>query len=104
MAYRPEEVISKQVPNQDHRASMFNGEQVNDHIEKYDHADNAVEDDGTNTLIHDSFNVIMDDDDDDDDDNENDDDFDDVHNIPLLDKAYDPFMKAPKQIFSLLYC
>ena len=76
---------------------MLNGEQVNDHT------DNVVEDDGTNTLIHDSFNVRMDDDDDDD--NENDDDFDDVHDIPLLDKAYElPFMKAPKQIFSLLYC
>ena len=42
---------------------------------------------GTNTLIHDSFNVIMDDDDDDD--NENDDEFDDVHDIPLLEKAYE---------------
>ena len=59
---------------------------MNDHIEQYvDHIDNVVEDDGTNTLIHDSFNVRMDDDDDNDDDNENDDDFDDVHDIPLLD-------------------
>ena len=67
---------------------MLNGEQVNDPIEKDDHNNNVVEDDGTNTLIHDSFNVRMDDDNDDDDDNENDDDFDNVHNIPLLDKAY----------------
>ena len=74
---------------------MFNGEQVNDH------ADNVIEDDGTNTLIHDSFNIRMDDDNVN---NENDDDFDDVHDIPLLEKAYELLNKAPKQIFSLLYC
>ena len=81
---------------------MFNRELVNDNIEQDDHTDNAVEDYGTNTLIHDSFNVRMYDDYDDD--NENDDDFDDVQDIPLLDKAYEPLMKAPKQKFSLLYC
>ena len=37
---------------------------------------------------HDSFNVRMDDDDNND--NENIDDFDDVHDIPLLDKGYEP--------------
>ena len=79
-AYCPEEVLSEQV--QDHGACMFNGEQVNDHIEQDDHTDSVIEDDGTNTLIHDSFNVRMDYDDDVD--NENDDDFDDVHDIPLL--------------------
>ena len=42
--------------------SMNNGEQVNDHIEEDDHTDNIVEYDGTNTLIHDTFNVRMDDD------------------------------------------
>ena len=57
---------------------MFNGEQVNDHIEQDDHADDVIEDDGTNTLIPDWFNVRMDDDDVD---NENDDDFDDVHDM-----------------------
>ena len=93
MTYRPEEVISEQVP-EDHGACMFNGVQVIEHIEEDDHTDNVVEDDGTNTLIRDSFNVIMDDDDDND--NENIDDFDDVHDIPLLDKAMNPFMKAPK--------
>ena len=36
---------------------MFIGEQVIDHIEEYDHTNNVVEDNGTNTLIHDSFNV-----------------------------------------------
>ena len=52
MAYGPEEVLSEQVL-EDHGASMFDGEQVNDHIEQDDHTDNVVEDDGTNTLIHD---------------------------------------------------
>ena len=69
---------------------------MNDHIKEDDHTDKVVEDDGTNTLIHDSFNVRMDDDDDDDDDNENDDEFDDVHNIPLLDKAYEPIYEGSK--------
>ena len=39
---------------------MNNEEQVNDHIEEGDHTDDIVEDDSTNTLIHDSFNFIMD--------------------------------------------
>ena len=34
--------------------------------------------------------------DDNDDDNENDDDFDDVHDIPLLDKAYEPLYEGSK--------
>ena len=72
---------------------MFNGEQVNDHIEQDDHTDNVVEDDGTNTLIHDSFNVRMDDDDDGDD-HENIDGFDDVHDLPLLEKAYEPLYEG----------
>ena len=49
-SYCPEEVLPEQVL-EDHGASMFNGEQVNDHIEQDDHTDNVVEDDGTNTLI-----------------------------------------------------
>ena len=56
-------MLSEQVQDQDHGACMFNGEQVNDHIEQDDHADDVIEDDGTNTLIHNSFNVRMDDDD-----------------------------------------
>ena len=52
MTYRLEEVLSEQVP-EDHGAPMFNGEQVIDHIEEDAHTDNVVEDDGTNTLIHD---------------------------------------------------
>ena len=54
MTYSPEEVLSEKVL-EDHGVSMFNGEQVIDHIEEDDHTDNVVEDDGTNTLIHDSF-------------------------------------------------
>ena len=76
-------MLSEQVL-EDHRASMFNGEQVNDHIEEDDHTNNVVEDDGTHTLIHDSFNVRMDDDDDD------------VHDIPLLEKAYEPLYEVSK--------
>ena len=63
----------------DHGA-MNNEEQVNDHIEEYD---------STNTLVHDIFNVIMDDDDD----HENYD-FDDVHYLPLLEKAYEPIYQG----------
>ena len=47
-----------------------------------------------NTLIHDSFNVRMDDDDDND--NENIDDFDDVHDIPLLYKGNEPLYEGSK--------
>ena len=65
---------------------------MNDHIEKDDHTDNVVEDHGTNTLIHDSFNVRMDDDDDNG--HENIDEFDDVHDIPLLEKAYEPLYEG----------
>ena len=57
-------MLSEQV-SEDHGAYIFNREQVNDHIEQDDHTDNVVEYDGTNTLIHDSFNFRMDDDDDD---------------------------------------
>ena len=87
MTYRPKEVLSEQV--QEEHGAMLNGEQVNDPIEEDNHSDNVVEDDGTNTLIHDSFNVRMDDDDDDDDDDyhENIDGFNDVHALPLLEKA-----------------
>ena len=80
MTYHPEEVLSEQVIEE--HGAVNNGEQVNDHI------DNTVEDYGTNTLIHDSFNVRMDDDDDDD--HENIDDFDDVHDFPLLENEYKP--------------
>ena len=90
--YCLEEFISGQVP-EGHVAPMLNGEQVNDNIEEDDHIDNVVEYDGTNTLIHDSFNVRMYEDDVD---NENDDDFDDVHDIPLLDKAYAPIYNGSK--------
>ena len=72
---------------------MLNGEQVNDPIEEDDHIDNVVEDDGTNTLIHDSFNVRMDDDDHHHD-HENIHDLDNVHDLPLLEKAYEPLYEG----------
>ena len=72
--------------------AMNNEEQANDHIEEDDHTHNIVQDDGTNTLIHHSFNHRMDDDDDDN--HENIDDFDDVHGLPLLEKAYKPLYKG----------
>ena len=69
---------------------MNNEEQVNDHIEEDAHTNNIVEDDSTNTLIYDTFNVRMDDDDDE---HENDV-FDDVHDLPLLEKEYKPLYEG----------
>ena len=84
--YHPEDVLSKQTP-MDHGA-MNNEEQVSDHIEEDDHTNDIVEDNITNTLIHDTFNLRMDDDD-----HENDD-FDDVHDLPLLEKEYKPLYEG----------
>ena len=64
-------------------------------MEEDDNANNIVEDDGTNTLIQDTFSSGMDDDHDD---------VDDVHYIPVIEREYNLFMKAPKQLFYLLYC
>ena len=72
---------------------MLNGEQVNNLIEEDDHTNNVVEDDDTNTLIYDSFNARMDDDYDDND-HENIDEYDDVHDTPLLEKAYEPLYEG----------
>ena len=75
--------------------AMNNEEQVNDHIEEDDNTDNIVENDVTNTMIHDTFNVRMDDDDnDDDDDDDENDEFDDVHDLPLLENAYNPLYEG----------
>ena len=92
MTYFLEDMLSEQVPKE--HGAMLNGEQVNNPIEEDDHTDNAVEDYGTNTLIHDSFNVRMDDEDDDD--HENIDEFDDVHDIPLLEKEYELLYEGSK--------
>ena len=90
-------MLSEQVLEE--HGAMNNGEQVNDHIEQDEHTDNIVEYDGTNTLIHDAFNVIMDDDDDD---HENDE-FDGVHDLPLLWKAYKPLYEGSnKNILSAI--
>ena len=53
-------------------------------------------------MIH--LMLRMDDDDDDRDDHENIDDFDGVHDLPLLEKTYEPFYEGLTQILSLLYC
>ena len=66
---------------------MNNEEQVNDNIEEDDHTDNIVEADSTNTLIHDTFNVRMDDD-------HETTGFDDVHDLPLLEKAFGPLYEG----------
>jgi hypothetical protein len=91
-AYRPDQQVLPEQVQEEHGAMNINGEQVNDHIEEDDDTDNIVEDDVTNTLIHDSFNVGMDDDDD----HENDEHFDDIHDTPLLDKAYEPLYDGSK--------
>ena len=79
-------MLSEQAPME--HGAMNNEEQVNDHIEKDDNIDNIGEDGSTNTLIHDTFNVRMDDHD-----HENDD-FDDVHDLPLIGKAYKPLYEG----------
>ena len=71
--------------------TMNNEEQVNDHIEEDDHNGDIVKDYSTNAFIHDTFNVRMDDGDDDHHEN---DDFDDVHDLPLLEKAYKPLYEG----------
>ena len=83
-------MLSEQA-SMDHGA-MNNEEKVNDHIEEDNHTDDIVEYDSTNTLIHDTFNVRMDDDDDND--HENIDEVDDVNDIPLLEKAYKPLYEG----------
>ncbi len=70
---------------------MNTEDQINDDMEGNDHAYNIVDDDGTNTLIHDTFNNVRMDDDD----GHEIDDFDDVHDYLFLRRHTNPFMKAP---------
>ena len=56
-------------------------------MEEDDNANTTVEDDGTNTLIHETFGVGMDDHDD----------FGDVHDIPLLEKERQPLYQGSKK-------
>ena len=79
---------------------MNNEEQVNDHIEEDDNTNNIVEEGSTNTLsmthsmlewmmmmmIMKMMNLIM------------------FMIYLFLRRHTDPFMRAPTQIFSLLYC
>ena len=63
-------------------------------MEEYEN-NNIVEDDGTNTLIQETFTTGMDD---------GHDDFDDIHDIPLLEKERQPLYEGSKKILYLLYC
>ena len=69
--------------------------QVDDPMEEYDHVNSKVEDDGTNTLIQDTFIARMDDDHND---------LDDAHDLPLLEKAIRPLYEGSKisPLFAIL--
>jgi hypothetical protein len=89
-----EEDVVVQALVQEHGANIE--DQVNDPMEEDDDANNTVEEDGTNILIQETFNNVgMDDDD---------------TNLMVfliylyLRRKVNLFMKAPKQVFSLLYC
>ena len=85
-------VIAEQLaPEEQYAGPANNDDQVNDDMElDDDHDDNIIEDDGANTLINDAFNVRMDDDQH----HENHDDFDDLHDLPILEKADDPLFEG----------
>ena len=89
MTYHPEDVLSKQAPME--HGAMNNEEHINDHIEEDDHTDNILEDDSINALIHDTFNVRMDDHHHH---HQENDEFDFVHDLPLLEKAYKPLYEG----------
>ncbi|XP_057868321.2 uncharacterized protein LOC131075496 [Cryptomeria japonica] len=85
MDYHDPENMGFQVEK--HRAVNIEVED-NDPLEEDDHApENTVEDDGTNTLIHDTFSTGATDHDDQDD-------FDVVHDLLVLEKAYEPLYKG----------
>ena len=67
---------------EEHGGANIQGED-NDPMEDDDHApENTIEDDGINTLIHDTFSPSVSDDDDDD-----------SLDVPLVEKAYEPLYK-----------
>ncbi len=67
---------------EEHGGANIQGED-NDPMEDDDHTlENTIEDDGINTLIHDTFSPSVSDDDDDD-----------SLDVPLLEKAYEPLYK-----------
>ena len=72
------------------------------------HGSVNIEVEGNDTMEEDQDDEDHDDqnDHDDQDDNDDDDDADDdaEFDVPLLEKAEQPYMKAPKQLFFLLYC
>ena len=59
---------------------------------KEDDTDNGtIENDGVNRLIQDTFGPM-------------DDNFDDIHDVPLIEKSQQPIYEGSRTIFSLLYC
>ena len=73
-----------QVPIQEHGANIE--DQVNDPMEEDDDANNTIEEDGTNILIHETFNNDgMDDDDDQ---------LDGVFDIPVLENTRQPLYEG----------
>ena len=90
-------VIAEQLAQEERQyAGLANidHDQVNDDMElDDDHDDNIIEDDGANTLINDAFNVRMDDD-------QHHappiDDFEDLHDLPTLEKADEPLFEGSR--------
>jgi hypothetical protein len=85
-------VIAEQLAQEEQYAGPANTDhdQVNDDMElDDDHDDNIIEDDGANTLINDAFNVRMDDDQ-----HHAIDDFEDLHDLPTLEKADEPLFEG----------
>ena len=85
-------VIAEQLVQEEQYEGPANTDhdQVNDDMElDNDHEDNIIEDDGANTLINDAFNVRMDNDHHHEIYN-----FDDLHDLPILEKANDPLFEG----------
>ena len=87
-----ENVVAEQLAPEEQYAGPANtDDQVNYDMElDNDDDDNIIEDDGANTLINDTFNVRMDDDQV----HHEIDDFDDVHDLPILEKAHKPLYEG----------
>ena len=84
-------VVEQLAPEEQYAGPANTGDQVNDDMElDNDDDDNIIEDDCANTLINDTFNVRMDDDQV----HHEIDDFDDVHDLPILEKAHEPFYEG----------
>jgi len=81
-----DEDVFVQAHVQEHGANIE--DQVNDPMEEYFDANNTIEEDGTNILIHERFNNVgM---------NDDDDQIDGVFDIPILEKASQPLYGGSK--------